>query len=176
VLAVYSLLGATILNHLHPAEHGHNSLRAAVISFVAAGLLAALAARSLLHRPTAAEQQTPRTAGRLATAPTFWFVGAGALGMVLNFSTLVLYLPALHEITRSDASLGARSLAFGLLFVITLLPVLVPVTAVTLLGERATPALRATHDFVTRHVRLIGAVIEVVFAAYLVARGIRELP
>jgi hypothetical protein len=96
--------------------------------------------------------------------------------MVLNFSTLVLYLPALHEITRSDASLGARSLAFGLLFVITLLPVLVPVTAVTLLGERATPALRATHDFVTRHVRLIGAVIEVVFAAYLVARGIRELP
>ena len=176
VLAVFSILGLTVLNHLHPVDHHHHSLRGAVIMFTAAGLLVALAVRSLIRRPTPAEQHDSRTAGRLQTAPTFWFVGVGAIGMVLNFSTLVLFLPALHEITRSPIGLADRSLVFGLLFVIVLLPVLIPVALVTILGEHARPALEATRHFVARHSRQIGILIEVVFAAYLVAKGIGELP
>jgi cytosine/uracil/thiamine/allantoin permease len=176
VLVIFSVLGLTVLDHLRPAEHDHHSVRGAVIMFIAAGLLAALAVRSLLRKPTSAEQHDSRTAGRLETAPTVWYVGAGAVGMVVNFSTLVLFLPALHEITRSSAGTFARSLAFALLFVITLVPVWVPVVLVTILGQRAQPALEATHHFVTRHARQIGIVIEVVFAAYLVVRGIGELP
>jgi Sap, sulfolipid-1-addressing protein len=145
-------------------------------AFIAAALMAALALRSLLKRPTPAEQQKSRTAGRLETAPTGWFVGVGALGMVVNFSTLVLFLPALHEITRSSVDLVGRSVAFGLLFVIALLPVLAPVVVVSVAGERAAPALDATHGFVTRHARQIGIVIEVVFAVYLVIKGVAELP
>jgi len=147
-----------------------------VIMFVAAGLLVALAVRSVARRPTPAEQQTSRTAGRLANASTPWFVGVGALGMVVNFSTLLLFLPALHEINRSPVSLAGRSAAFALLFVITLLPVLLPVTLVAVLGHRADPALSATHTFVSRHSRQIGVVIEVVFAVYLVVKGLGELP
>lgn len=176
VLAAFSLLGLTVLNHLHPAEHGHHSLRGALIMFVAAGLLVALAVRSMVRRPTSAEQQTSRTAERLATAPTSWFVGVGALGMVVNFSTLLLFLPALHEITRSPVGLTGRSVVFSLLFVIALLPVLLPVGLVTVLGHRADPALAATHRVVNRHTRQIGVVIEVAFAIYLVARGFGELP
>jgi hypothetical protein len=176
VLAVFSLLGLTVLNHLHPAAHGHRSVRGAVIMFIAAGLLVVMAVRSLLHRPTSAERQKSHTAGRLATAPTYWFVGVGAVGMVVNFSTLVLYLPALHEITRSTGGLGDRVVAFALLFVITLTPVLAPLGVVSVLGARADPALQATHAFVTRHARQIGTVIEVVFAAYLLVRGFGELP
>ena len=176
VLAAFSLLGLTVLNHLHPARHGHHSLRGAVIMFVAAGLLVFLAVRSIARRPTSAEQQASHTADRLATAPTAWFVGVGALGMVVNFSTLLLFLPALHEITRSSVGLAGRSVAFALLFVITLLPVLVPVGLVTVVGPRADPALAATHRFVSGHARQIGVVIEVFFAAYLVVRGFGELP
>ena len=150
VLAVYSVLGLTVLNHLHPDRHGLHSLRGAVIMFVAAGLLAVLALRSLIHRPTPAEQHTSRTAGRLATAPTGWFLGVGALGTDLPDT--------------------------GLLCVITLLPVLAPVVVVTVLGTRAEPALEATHAFVSRHARQIGIAIEVVFAVYLVWRGFGELP
>ena len=175
-LAGFSVLGLTALNHLRPHEHGHHSLRGAVIMFVAVGLLAALAVRSLLKRPTPAEQQTSRTAGRLQDAPTVGFVAVGALGMVVNFSTLVLYLPALHEITRSSVGLVGRSTAFAVLFLVTLLPVLAPVGLVTILGTRADPVLGATHAFVTRHTRQIGIVIEVVFALYLVAKGVGELP
>jgi hypothetical protein len=176
VLGIVSVLGLTVLDHLHPNRHGHPSLRDAVIMFVAAGLLAGLAVRSLARRPTPAEQQKTRTAGRLEHASTVWFVGVGALGMVVNFSTLVLFVPALHEITRSDVGTAGRSVVFAVLCVITLLPVLAPVAAVSLLGRRAEPALVATHAFVTRHARQIGIVIEVVFAVYLVVRGVGELP
>jgi Sap, sulfolipid-1-addressing protein len=176
VLAAFSVLGLTVLGHLHPAEHGRHSLRGAVLMFIAAALMAALAVRSLLKRPTPAEHQKSRTAVRLDSAPTGWFVGVGALGMVVNFSTLVLFLPALHEITRAPVGLVGRSASFALLFVITLLPVLAPVVVVSVTGERAAPALNATHGFVTRHARQIGMVIEVVFAVYLVIRGVAELP
>jgi hypothetical protein len=176
VLAAFSLLGLTVLNHLHPARHGHHSWRGAVIMFVAAGLLGVLAVRSIVRRPTSAEQQASHTADRLATAPTAWFVGVGALGMVVNFSTLLLFLPALHEITRSSVDVAGRSVAFALLFVITLLPVLLPVGLVTVMGPRADPALAAAHRFVSRHARQIGVVIEVFFAVYLAIRGFGELP
>lgn len=176
VLAVFSLLGLTVLNHLHPAGHGHHSWSGAVIMFVAAGLLGLLAVRSIVRRPTSAEQHGSRTADRLATAPTAWFVGVGAVGMVVNFSTLLLFLPALHEITRSSVDLAGRSVAFALLFVITLLPVLLPVGLVTVMGPHADPALAATHRVVSRYARQIGIVVEVVFAVYLVLRGVAELP
>ena len=176
VLAAFSVLGVTVLEHLRPAEHHHHSVRGAVIMFVAAGLLAVLAVRSLLKRPTPAEQQKSRTAERLETAPTYWFVGVGALGMVVNFSTLVLFLPALHEITRSSVGTSGRIVAFAVLVVVTLLPVLAPVVLVSALGSRVAPALDATHAFVTRHSRQIGVVIEVVFAVYLVVKGFGELP
>ncbi len=176
VLAAFSVLGLTVLNHLHPAKHGHRSLRDAVIMFAAGGLMAVLAARSLLRRPTPAEQQKARTAGRLDNAPTFWFVGVGAIGMVVNFSTLVLFLPALHEITRSTVGLVGRGIVFAVLYVVTLLPVLVPVGLVTVMGDRAEPLLESTHAFVTKRTRQIGIVIEVVFAAYLVWKGFAELP
>jgi hypothetical protein len=144
--------------------------------FIAAGLLAALAVRSLLTRPTAAEQQSRRTSGRLQGAPTPWFVGVGALGMVVNFSTLVLFLPALREITRSSADLFDRSVTFAVLFLVTLLPVLAPAGLVTVLGARADPVLATTHRFVTRHARRIGIGIEVVFAVYLAVKGFEDLP
>ena len=144
--------------------------------FVAAGLMAGLAVRSLLKRPTPAEQQKSRTAERLETAPTFWFLGVGALGMVVNFSTLVLFLPALHEITRSSVGTTGQVIAFAVLYVVTLLPVLAPVVLVSTLGSRIGPVLDATHAFVNRHARQIGVAIEAMFAVYLAAKGLSELP
>ncbi len=175
VLGAFALLGVTLLGHLHHAAH-HHSLHDAVIDFVAAGLLVALAARSLHHRPTAGEEHKERTAGRFDTAPTYWFVGIGATGMVVNFSTLVLFLAAMHEITRSAVGTTGRVADFVVVYVITLLPVLVPVGLVTALGDRADPPLNATHAFLADHGRTIGTTVEVVFAVYLAAKGLGELP
>ncbi len=175
VLGGLSLLGFTVLSQLHQAGH-HHSVHDAVIAFVAAGLLGLLALRSLHRRPTPGEEHKERTAGRLANASTFWFVGVGVVGMVVNFSTLVLFLAALHEINRSAASTGARAVTFAVLLVVTLVPVVVPVGLVSILGERADRPLSAAYSFVSRHARTIGIGVEVVFAAYLVWKGLGELP
>ncbi len=175
ILGAFAVLCVTLLDRLHQATH-HHSVHDAVIDFVAAGLLVALAARSLHHRPTAGEENKERTEGRLTSAPTFWFFGIGAIGMVVNFSTLVLFLAAMHEITRSAVGTTGRVVDFAVVYVVTLLPVLVPVGLVAALGERADPPLRATHAFVADHGRSIGITVEVVFAVYLAVKGVGELP
>jgi hypothetical protein len=175
VLAGFMVLCATALARIQP-HHAHRSTSGAIVSFVAAGLLVGLAVRSRRARPTRGEQHGAGIAGRLATAPTVWFVGAGALGMVVNFSTLVLVLPAMHEITHATAGTSAQVTAAVVLFVITLLPVLVPVLAVSLLGHRADGALEAAHAWVGRNSRRIGTGVELVFALYLVVKGMGQLP
>lgn len=173
-LALYTLLGVTVLARLD-TKHPKHSTTGAVVDLTAAALLALLAARALHRRRTAAESHGDRTKGRLAAAPTAFFVGAGALAMLVNFSTLVLFLPALHEIARAGVGLADQVLAWVVLVVITLLPVLLPVTAVTISGRRAAPVLARLNGFVSRHARQITAAIEVLFAVVLLWKGIGDL-
>jgi len=175
VLAAFSLLCVTALQHVRP-HHAHRSATDATILIASGVLLGALAVRSRLRRATPGEKHTSATAGRMATAATPWFVGVGAFGMVVNFSTLLLVLPAVHEITHSSASASDRAVAFVVLYVIVLLPVLVPVVLATVLGRRADPVLSATHAWVGRNARTIGTVIEAVFAVYLLVKGVRSIP
>ncbi len=176
VLAAFALAGVTVLNRFHPSNQPHHSLRAAVIDFAAAALLALLALRSAIRSPTPAEHHERRAAGGLDTRSSWWFLGVGAVGMLVNFSTLVLFLPALHEITRSGLPVDDRVAAFALLFVVTLLPVILPAGVVTVVGHRADRALDACHHFVGRNARRITLVVEVVFAVYLTAKGFQSLP
>jgi len=176
VLAAFSLLCVTALQRIRPHHSPHKSATDAAVLLVSAALLGLLAVRSLLRRPTPGERQPSRITGRLDTASTGWFVGVGALGMVVNFSTLLLVLPAVHEITHSTASLTSKVAVFAVMYVIVLLPVLVPVLLVTVLGTGADRLLDATHTWVGAHSRTIGVVIEVVFAVYLAVKGVRALP
>jgi len=175
VLAAFCVLCVTALQRVRP-HHGHKSATDAAVLLASGVLLGLLAVRSLLRRPTVGERQPSRIAGRIASAPTGWFVGVGAVAMLVNFSTLLLVLPAVHEITRSTASTTDKVAVFAVLYVIVLLPVLVPVLAVTVLGSGADRALGAAHTWVGAHTRTIGVVIEVVFAVYLVVRGIEAIP
>lgn len=173
VLAGYTVLGLTVLGTV--GTHHRQSTLGATIDFAAAGLLALLAARSLHHRPTAAETHQRRSADRLADASPVAFAGVGAVAMLVNFSTLVLFLPALHEIARSSVGLAGQVVAGVVLVVVTLLPVLVPVGLVAALGSRADPLLARLNRFVTDHSRAITAGIEILFCVLLVAKGLGEL-
>ena len=176
VLGTFSILCVTALQRVRPHHGDHKSATDAAVLLVSGGLLALLALRSLVRRPTVGEQQPSRIAGRLDTASTGWFVGVGALGMVVNFSTLLLVLPAMHEITHSSTGTATEVAVFAIVYVIVLLPVLVPVLLVAVLGSGADRMLDATHTWVGAHSRTIGVVIEVVFAVYLVVKGVRALP
>ncbi len=176
VLGAFCILCVTALQRVRPHHADHKSATDAAILFASGGLLALLALRSLMRRPTVGEQQPSKVSDRLGTASTGWFVGVGALGMVVNFSTLLLVLPAMHEITHSPTVTATRVAVFAVLYVIVLVPVLAPVLLVTVLGSGADPMLDATHAWVSANARRIGVVIEVVFAVYLVVKGIEALP
>jgi hypothetical protein len=175
VLAAFSLLCVTALSRLRP-HHGHKSPTDAAVLILSGVLLGALAVRSRIRTPTVGEKHTPRIGERLTSASSIWFLGVGAVGMVVNFSTLLLVLPAVHEITHSGAAPSDKVTAFVVLYVIVLLPVLAPVVLAQVLGGRADHALDATHRWVGRNSRTIGTVIEAVFAVYLIVKGVRAIP
>jgi hypothetical protein len=175
VLGAFSLLCVTALSRLRP-HHAHRSLTDAAVLILSGVLLAVLAVRSRIRTPTVGEKHTSRTGGRLASASSPWFIGVGAVGMVVNFSTLLLVLPAVREIVHSNVGASDKVVVFVVLYVIVLLPVLVPVLLAQVLGRRADHALDATHRWIGRNSRTIGTVIEAVFAVYLVTKGIRAVP
>ena len=176
VLGAFSLLCVTGLQHLRPHHDGHKSATDATVLLASGLLLGALAVRSRIRRPTAGERHSSKIADRLTKASTPWFVGVGAIGMVVNFSTLLLVVPAVHEITHSSAPTTDQFVAFVALYLIVLSPVLVPVVLATVLGSGADRALDATHEWVGRNARTIGTVIEAVFAVYLIVKGVRSIP
>src|SRR5450631_1395222 len=112
VLAAFSLLCVTALQHVRPHHGGHKSATDATVLLASGLLLGALAVRSRMRRPTVGEQHSSKIAERLTTAPTPWFVGVGAIGMIVNFSTLLLVVPAVHEITHSSAPATHQVVAF----------------------------------------------------------------
>jgi hypothetical protein len=175
VLGAFSFLCLTALQLVQP-HHALKSATDAAVLITSGVLLGALAVRSRIRRPTPGENHSSKAAGRLTTAATPWFIGVGALGMVVNFSTLLRVLPAIHEITRSNAPTPDKVAAFTMMYLIVLLPVLVPVVFASVLGRRADGPLDATHRWVGRNARTIGTVIEAAFAVYLLVKGVRAVP
>ena len=132
------------------------------------GLLGVLAARTL--RSSRGATPKPTILDRLQGASTATFLGAGAIGMITNLSTLVLFIPAFRMITKSSAGTAAEVVAFAVLLGITLLPVIAPALLVTLLGDRANGVLGRMNRFMTGHSAQITVGIEVVFALLLLAK------
>ena len=173
MLLLYALLGLTVLEHV-VHRRGHSATDAA-IDLGAALLLALLAIRALRRHPTAAESHN-RMASRMVDEPTISFWGLGAFAMLVNFSTLVLFLAALHQISHSSIDLVEKAVVGVILILIALLPVLLPVLLVTTLGHRADPVLLRVNEFVGSHARQITAGIEILFCVLLIFKGIGELP
>ncbi len=141
-----------------------------IVKLVAALLLLGLGVRQLRTPPRT--DPRPEHAGAHPLRQSF---GLRAAMMLSNFSTIVLYFPAVHAIGIDDADAGAKAVAFVLLYAITLLPAVGPPLVVTLLGPRATPALQRLNGFFTAHRRGIGAGICFAFALLLGATGLHAL-
>ena len=171
VLVAFCLVGL-LAGHALPHHTPHRKIDGAV-DLVAAVLLGVLAARTLAGARSASPK--PTILDRLQGASTATFLGAGAIGMVTNLSTLVLFVPAFRMITKSTAGTAAEVLAFAVLLGITLLPVIAPALLVTLLGDRANGVLGRMNRAMTAHSAQITAGIEVLFAVLLTVRGISSL-
>jgi hypothetical protein len=124
---------------------------------------------------TPGEQHQSRVQKELQTAKLPFLLGVGAVAMLTSFSTLALYLPAVHVITRSTDDSATKIAAGAMLFVITVLPFWIPVLAVSLVGHRSDAFLAKVNGLVTRHSRQINAGICFVFAALIALSLIQQL-
>lgn len=169
-LLAYSVLGVTVLSRVADgtsSDTGPHSWTYIVIRGVAGLLLLFIGLRQLRPAPTPGEQHQSGVKAKIATAGPLLYLGVGVMGMLTDFSSLVLYLPALHEITRSDADSASKAVVFSFLFLLTMLPLLLPVLLVTLLGSKGDPVLASLNRFVSAHQRQINAGICLLFSAYL---------
>ena len=169
-----AILGAIVLvasDQAPGAGSGHPGMATGVVKLVLAGLLLVLAARAVLVHPSARHDLRPDDAPpRLGR-----YFMIGILLMATNLTSLVLFVPALHDVAISAASVCAQVVAVTVVVVIVLAPAYLPPLAVTMLGDGATRALDAVNTFLVRHQRAVTVAICVGFSALLAMQGVAAL-
>jgi len=166
-LLIFGLLSATLLNNV-PIPQGINRDPVSIIlKALIALVLLALGLRQLLAKPTPGERHRSRTQLRMDSAKAPVFFGVGVIGMATNLSTLVLYLPALHAIVHAPEPESTKWVVGLVLWIVTILPIVLPVLAVSALGHRSDAFLSKMNVWTTSHSRQINAGICFLFTALL---------
>ena len=171
---IWVAVGLFIVNRMpHPASGPDPT--AAALRIAMALVLASLGAHVLYHRTP--DTPPSQAAGSSGDAPAHLgrALLLGFVAMVSNLSSLVLFLPALHEITHSRTDDMDKSIVLGVLILITLLPALVPPLAAAIGGAGARGALDRLSAVIAAHHTMVNATICFVFALYLLVTGLLRL-
>lgn len=168
-LLAYLVLLATVARQLQIAGAPQDMTERVVKLAAAAGLFL-LGVRALRRAPGNGPNRVQQ---HIEAARPRVFVGVGIVSMAGNFSTLVLLVPATHITINSDLSTGSRAVLLGVVFLITLTPVLLPALAATVAGRSADPVLARLNGWTTRHSRQVNAGIAFFFAALLVYSALK---
>ena len=100
-------------------------------------------------------------------------LGLGA--MVSNVTSLVLFLPAVHDISHARVTDTDKSIALVVLIVVTLLAAIIPPLAASIGGAPARRGLDRVSVLIAAHHRAINATICFGFALFLAATGVARL-
>lgn len=158
VLVVVLLVFTTLLRNLTTSGGGPSPLsRGLDVAF--ALLLIGAGLRQLHPSKTSGEKQQSKLQQRLATGGLATYAVIGMIAMLTDASTIIMLLPGTHEIARSDASADIVLAAEVMLFVIVMIPILLPVGLLTIAGHRADTFLVSVNTWVTKHQRLINALV-----------------
>ena len=169
-LLLVSFGGLSLLASLPDFQTGQPSYPQAIIFTLAGAALLVVALVLSRRRPQRRHSKLMSSVGD-ARPPLLFAIGA--LRLLVNATTLALYIPALHAITHSTVDVAAKALVFLMLFAITEIAVVGPVLAVTLLGDRAKPALTGIHEAIDKHSRALTIWTCVGFGVVLVGVGVR---
>ncbi len=171
VLLGLTAISLTVLRRSVTHRVGGDSVYA-WIDLGAGVLLAAVGIRALLSAPKpkrpATEAEDPRPhLGR--------FFGIGVAIMLTNFSTLVLYVPAMKEVTIAKVGDGVKVLTVVIVLGVTSILAWAPVLLDTVAPRSAARVLQPLNAFMTRHQRTLSVTVCFVFAVFFVTKGLRGL-
>ncbi|MEZ5186443.1 MAG: GAP family protein [Candidatus Nanopelagicales bacterium] len=175
-LLLISFGGLSLLSGLPDVQTGKASYPEAAILIIG-GLALLIIGAVTIRRPPAPIQNQPGEGimAKVVDARPPVLFGIGFLRLIVNATTLALYIPALHVITQSSNGNVVKALVFVVLFAITEIAVVGPVLAVTLLGERAKPVLTGIHEAIQRHSKQLTVTTCLGFGLLLLALGVQAL-
>jgi hypothetical protein len=145
----------------------------AVIHLVAAALLLALALKNFYVPDSEVRDDKVGTDDERPHYGKAFLLGIGL--MASNLTTVVLLLPATHDVAVSRADFAAKAVACSVLAIAAILPALLPPLLVTLGGEGGRRKLDQFAAWMHEHQHRISAVVCVLFAVYLAATGMAKL-
>jgi hypothetical protein len=172
------LVGLSVVGLRLPQHVGRPSpLRLEVtrtIDLVVGVLLLILAAATLLRMLTR-DQAAPSADDTAASTAGHDGLGSaallGAAMMISNFSTILLYLPAMHEIVRAHASDADKAVTLVIVVLITSLPATLPLLVRVVAPGPAERSFAAMHAWVARHSAQVALAVGLVFGLWLVWKG-----
>lgn len=174
VLAAFTFLGLTVLSQATPHVTPTSRRISGAVDLVLGVVLLAFGLRELLLRATpspdpADDTRAPKGTGLLAA------LALGVVLMLTNFTSLVLYLPALQDINRARTTDSSKAVVIAVLFLFTALPVLVPFVGRLVAPGPSGRALARLGAFMTVHKRRVTVVVAGIFGTYLLVRGLGRI-
>jgi hypothetical protein len=136
-------------------------------------LLLGFGVRGLLRRR--AGVQPKRREARQGAGGPFESLALGVVMMLTNFSTIVLYIPAMREVAAADESTVVQGAVVGIAALFALAPALLPLGATAIAPDASRRVLDPIGRFVRTHSATIGTVVSFVFGLYLLVKGARGL-
>ena len=161
-------IGIAGLFLLHVGGHGKKTPADGYVD-IALGVLCLLAIPLVWKRKRKQEEPAARD---IKPARAFTLGGAT---MLVNFSTIPIYVSGVHVI--SDARLGLFDdvLAMVILTAVTLITLVVPIIIYIVFPKAAAKALSSVRVWLSKHQKVIGAAILLVFGVYLLIKGIHAV-
>ncbi len=138
-------------------------------------VLIGLGLRKLLIKPTD-KADKPRVQGEEKKSKRVAaFLPIGIVVMLTDFSSIVLFIPAIRDITAASISLTAKLLVAAIPFIAVLAPAIVPLLAVVFSPDKAGQAMQKLNAWLARHSKTIGVTLAFAFGAYLLWKGASKL-
>jgi cytochrome c biogenesis protein CcdA len=174
VLGGFTFLGLTLLSQMTPHVTPTSRRISGAVDLALGIVLLAFGLRELLLRSTPSPDPADDTHAPKGTGLTAAFA-LGAVLMLTNFTSLVLYLPALQDVNRARTSDSAKVVAVAVLFLFTALPALVPLGGRIVAPVTSARVLSRLGTFMTLHKRGVTVAVAGIFGTYLLVRGLGRL-
>jgi len=138
---------------------------------IALGVLCLLAIPLAWKRKRKRKQEEP-AARDIKPARAFTLGGAT---MLINFSTIPIYVSGVHVISDAKLAFFDDVLAMVILTAVTLITLVVPIVIYLVFPKAAARALSSVRVWLSKHQKVIGATILLVFGVYLLIKGIHAV-
>ena len=99
----------------------------------------------------------------------------GIAMMLSNFSTLVLYVPAMKDVAVASVGIGAKAVVVAPVLAIASVLAWAPVLMDVVAPHAAGRVLNPLNAFMTRHQKAVTVTVCFVFTVVLIAKGARAL-